>query len=82
MQSSVDNYIMGRVSSLFALLSQFMIFLSAMYTGFVQETFHLPVRLTIQSLGMSVMVGGFLALWLYRHEHKAVTGKEAQTAGA
>lgn len=82
MQSNVDNYILGRVSSLFNIVNRAAIFLSALYTRSIQESLHWPVGLTIQSLGAIAAVGGVLALWWFRYERRGEAQKEVPATGA
>ncbi len=81
MQSNVENHILGRVSSLFSIVTRTGIFISAFYTGLVQESLHWPVGLTIQSLGLMGIASGVLALWGYRRERKATVEEEVPAAG-
>lgn len=81
LQSTVENQILGRVYSLFTLSNQVATFLSAVYVGFAQETLHFSVRLTLQSMGLIAVAGGFLALWLYWRERQGAAKEEVPAAG-
>ncbi|MCL4515711.1 MAG: MFS transporter [Firmicutes bacterium] len=51
------------------------------YVGFAQETLHFSVRLTLQSMGLIAVAGGFLALWLYWRERQGAAKEEVPAAG-